>query len=118
MKKNQVNNAIFDYKVKNNNYKVKNNNYVNNMINNWKINDKIEENTNPIINNKNNYSLMTYGMWLSIKNSDEKCSFFDNAYDFDTNTVNKIINKNKNKIKIYTIVIFHNIFSCFHIKNF
>jgi hypothetical protein len=110
----------------------KNNKYAKNMFNNWKNNNTMEEKTNPIIDgiqrektnpiidsvqrektnptinnndNNNNYSLMNYGLWLGVKNYDEKCSTFNNTSNFDNNTTDNIIEKSKNNVKIYVFMI-------------
>ena len=102
MEKNQI-----KYITKN-----KNENYSKSMVDSWKNNDT-KEDINPI---KNNYSFMTYSMWLNYKNYDEKCSYNniinpikDNkkekklSTNIEYNTKQKKINVNKLKLYIFKI---------------
>jgi len=99
------------------------NGYTKRMFDSWKNNDIIEENVNLIINDS---SFTTYGMWLSIQNYDEKCSYINNTHKFNNKTDNNKTDNNKtdnnkinvSKIKIYTLGVFNNIFLNFNIRNF
>ena len=84
--------------------KNKNDNLDNILFNKWINNNQLEENTKPIITTNNEYSRMSYKMWLGVKN------YLENS----SSNTNKVINKNtniKDNIKIYTIVMFNKIFS-------
>jgi hypothetical protein len=87
------------------NFEKKNDNSDKKVFNKWINSSLLEENTKPIISTKNEYSSMTYHMWLGIKNYAETSSS-----DGDKK---KIINKSdnlKNNIKIYSL-LFNKIFS-------
>ena len=70
----------------------------------WINNSSFEENTTNNISTKNEYSTISYKIWLNVKNYLENTSS-------DNNKPIKKINTIKNKIKIYMIYIMQNIFS-------
>ncbi len=76
------------------------------IFNKWINSSSLEENIKPIIFKKNEYSSMSYHMWLGTKNHLETSS--NNNNDIKA----KIINNNfkiKNNVKIYSL-IFNKIF--------
>ena len=90
---------------------IKNENLDKILLDKWINNSILEENVEQINTKKNDYSTMSYQMWLGVKNYMEITTS-------DNNNV-KVINKNtniKNSIKIYTIDILHKIFSISKLK--
>jgi hypothetical protein len=77
-------------------------NYDDIIFNNWKKKENIKENTNLIITKKNNYSVMSYSMWINVKNYLDKCS----TNDLNNKKEEKLKKKN---IKIYIFIIFNKI---------
>lgn len=77
------------------------------IFNKWLANTPLEENTKPIVTKKNDYSSLSYHMWLGVKKYLETTSNDDNKVNKE-NKKNKIKIKNNNlkinKIKIYTLI--------------
>lgn len=83
-------------------------------MNKWINNNDIEETTNSIVENTNNYSILTYGIWLGVKNQNEDCLYYNNLFEknIDINKQPKLnVNKIKNKINIFTCLIISNVFN-------
>jgi hypothetical protein len=93
------------------NYEKNNDNTNKIKFNKWIGNTLLEENTKPIITKKNEYSSMSYHVWLSVKNYSEITSNDDNKLKIITS------GKKKNKIKIYTLM-FDRMFSFSKLKIF
>jgi hypothetical protein len=89
---------------KNGKNKIKNKteNHDNIIFDNWTKKDFIEENTNPIVTKETDYSIMSYCMWINVKNYLEKCSTDDN----NDKGEQKLKIKN---INVYMCVIFNKI---------
>lgn len=91
-------------------------NYSLNQFNKWiKQTDKIEEKSNPITKDNNNYNLSCYGNWIAVKNYDEKSRYYTKNSNTYNNQQVENIKYSSSKLKIYTIKIIGicNIFSQF-----
>ena len=86
----------------NKNFKIKNKNLDKILLDKWINNSILEENAQQIITNKNDYSIMSYKIWLGVKN------YMEITPDDNNKVINKITNI-KNNIKIYSITIINKI---------
>ena len=85
------------------NIKIKNKNLDKILLDKWINNSILEENAQQIITNKNDYSIMSYQIWLGVKN------YMEITPDDNNNKVINKITNIKNNIKIYSITIINKI---------
>lgn len=94
--------------------------YIFNQFNNWVVNnDKIEEESNPIIYHKKKYNSTCYGNWLGVKNYDEKSVYYNpDSRIYGNKEIEKKINYGSDKIKLYTVSIVYlfNRLTCYYNK--
>ena len=97
-----------NYDIKN---KIKNDKLDKLMFNKWNNNTLFEENTKPIVTKKNEYSTMSYQMWLGVKNYLENNSNYTDKINKNKKEKEKVNNGVKKNIKIYAINVLNKIFS-------